>query len=343
MRILLVVAGLLASARMAAAAEAPEPKQPPPQNEKVTLAAYLGDKDAGLSFTIDDGFAGATEEFVKVIEPTGFKVTWFINPGTIDGPVKNRTPWARWRERFAAGDEIGNHGMTHALMTEMKLKDEQAHKDADGKPTYKLLDEEINGACDLIKKEIGKPPFSYAAANGLVDDEIKKMIAARHPAFASSRRLYGGDAWSLAKANAWLDGTIKKKDWMVAMLHSYTKGYAAFKQPADFDAHLAYVTSKAGEVWVAPFGTIAKYRLLREGTQVVVKPVEHGVEIALATKLDTGVYDQPLTLVIHEPGVKEAKAVREGAEKPLPVLVRKDAVLVDALPGPGKITVTWSK
>ena len=68
---------------------------------------------------------------------------------------------------------------------------------------------------------------------------------------------------------------------------------------------------------------------------------EAAVSFALATDLDPKLFGFPLTAVIDAPGATAAEARREGDPRPLAAAIEADRILVDVVPGPGAVTVTW--
>ncbi|GMV81660.1 MAG: hypothetical protein AMXMBFR7_28440 [Planctomycetota bacterium] len=295
------------------------------------IARFSGDKDAAISFTVDDGFKGATDELTKAFEPFGFKVTWYVNPGPTTEDMtgyKGRTMWPQWRALRDAGHEIGNHGLTHANLTQLEAQ-AAAH--------------EIDEAYAQIEKHLGAPPFSYCPAYGARNEAVDALIAVKHRAQTGARLFYGGDKWTLEKANRWVDAAIAKKEWIVPMLHSYSKGYAEFKEPGAFDTHLQYVKEHEARLWVAPFATVSKYVRLRDASKLESRPVAGGVELTLSSELDTRIFDRPLTVVVDAPGAVRAEAKRTGRSEPIPARVAEHRILVDLLPGPEPVTVSWSK
>lgn len=64
-------------------------------------------KRVAVSLTFDDGRASQVDKGLDVINPTGVKVTFFVNPPA----VRNRLEG--WKRAVASGHEIGSHTMTH--------------------------------------------------------------------------------------------------------------------------------------------------------------------------------------------------------------------------------------
>lgn len=291
------------------------------------IAKFHGDRPAAISFTVDDGFRGSTEEFVKAFGKVKFAATFFVVPAETkdaDGDGGNRTSWKRWKEVIALGFEVGNHGMTHADLR----KTEESKQE-----------EEIDKAAEIIKQKLDLAWLSYCYAFGAKTDASEKRVLAGHVGAAEKRPFYGGDKWTLEQANKWVDEAIKKGQWMVPMLHSLSKGYAAFKNIADFDEHLKYVKKHESQIWIDTFGNVARYVKERDSAKLEGKVSADKAEFKLTCPLDSKIYDQPLTVVIPAKGATKATAKRGGEE--LPAVVKGDCILIDVPPADDPVTVSW--
>jgi peptidoglycan/xylan/chitin deacetylase (PgdA/CDA1 family) len=326
-RLGVAVAGALrAAALFATAAEPPAGAA----DGGLRIARFRGDRAAAVSFTFDDGFRGATEETVAMLAPHGFVGTFFICTGdTRDRPEDggNRTSWARWKEIVRLGHEVGNHSVTHA---DLRTVDDAQ------------LETEVDGAYDRILEKLGVAPFSFAFPFNARDERSERVVRARHRAFRAYQKFYGGEKWTLERANRWVDEAVAGGEWMVPMLHSLSKGYAAFANPADFDAHLQYVREREDRVWVDTFGRVARYVQQRDAATLVGSLAPGRATFTLTSPLDPAVHDVPLSIIIPASGAAAAKAVRDRGDGTLPVTVRPDRLLVEATPSDRVITVTWS-
>jgi len=66
-------------------------------------------KRVAVSLSFDDGRASQVDVGLDVINPTGVKVTFYVNPGS-EG---FRSKLSGWKRAVASGHEIGSHSMNH--------------------------------------------------------------------------------------------------------------------------------------------------------------------------------------------------------------------------------------
>jgi hypothetical protein len=123
------------------------------------------------------------------------------------------------------------------------------------------------------------------------------------------------------------------------MTHAIAKGYAAMSDPEIFHAHLKYVKSREGEIWVDTFANVARYEKERGDAKLTVAGSAGRITCAISGSLDPKVYDVPLTIVIDVPGAATVLAERAGRE--LPARVVSGGIQVDAAPDKDPITIVW--
>jgi hypothetical protein len=153
---------------------------------------------------------------------------------------------------------------------------------------------------------------------------------------------YGGKDFTTEKANALVDGTLKQKKWMVAMLLAIEKGYAAFPSAAVLEEHLKYVQTLKDRLWVDTIGNVGRYVKERDAAKLDVKKAENSATFTLTTPLDAKLFSVPLTVIIDAKGATAAEAKREGETAALPVTVAADRVMVDVVPGSARSSHTDS-
>ena len=298
-----------------------------PPVAQASIARFLGDRPAAISLTFDDGFASATDDTVAMLEPLGFRGTFFPTVANVRDTRGQSLSWAEWKALEARGYEVGNHSLTHADLT---------------KADATTLEKEVNGAFDLMAEHMGRAPFSFCYPYNARNAAAQAVVEQRHRAQTGPGRLtYGGEKWTLEQANARVDDAIEKSRWLVAMLHGVKSGYSAFENPDDFAAHLRYLQDHADRIWVAPYGQVARYAQERDSAELKCEVEKRRAVFTLTCGLDPAVYNQPLTVVLPAAGATRAEARRQGAATPLPASVRPDAVTVDVVPGPEPVTVRW--
>jgi peptidoglycan/xylan/chitin deacetylase (PgdA/CDA1 family) len=85
------------------------------------LATWWDDREAAISFTMDDGFRGHLAHVAPLLEEQGWRRTFFIVAGWVKDelpakPKPTHSTWAEWQALAARGHEIGNHSMSHASL-----------------------------------------------------------------------------------------------------------------------------------------------------------------------------------------------------------------------------------
>jgi hypothetical protein len=151
--------------------------------------------------------------------------------------------------------------------------------------------------------------------------------------------------FSLMKS--WIDTSLAHDNiWLVLVFHGIDDiGW----QPTPHEKlqqYFEYIKSKENDIWVAPFGNVARYVRERMDAKVKVKNEKNKILINLTHSLDTGMYDEPLTLKTYVP--KEWKKVLvKQKEKEQHLQTKKDEqgfyALYQAIPNTGEIELTSVK
>ena len=303
------------------------------------VARYRGNRRGAFSFTCDDGFRGQVANTLDILDPLGLKATFFIIPFHMENPemADNMVTWDQVRDLHDAGHEIGTHGAIR----------EKLHEATDER-----LDELVNGSRRLIVERAGIEPVSYAAPGGSrVDDRVAAVIGQHHPFIRKSA--YLPDVTIVGYGNTdrrhWDDQATRRKleairddgGWAIAVVHAIVHGYAPFASKDEFRIHCQWLAAQE-DIWVAPMGTIGRYRGAQQRAELTFVDLADGrVAFRLTTAAEPAeVYHVPLTVVIGAAGARDARAVTADGTA-LPTIVRDDAILVDVLPDGAGVTVTW--
>lgn len=121
------------------------------------------------------------------------------------------------------------------------------------------------------------------------------------------------------------------------MTHGITNGYAAMSSPDVLRDHWKYVKDRSRNIWVDTFANIARYVKERDEAKFIIVGKAGKVSCTLTSALDPQCYDVPLTLVVRAHGASSVHAERVGRD--LPVTVRGNSILVQAIPGALPITI----
>ncbi len=305
----------------------------PTTDQGVRVARFKADREAALSFTLDDGWEDNATIAAPLFDRYGFHVTFFLVPGMIplDDNEKGthkygQIPWRRWKQIAEAGHEIGNHTLQHPGLT--KLDDAAVRA-------------QIEEGRQRITEKIGVAPVSLANPGNGRDDRVRKLVYAQHAVAREFETGYGGKEFTAARANGLVDAALQQKRWMVAMLHAIENGYAAFTNASVLEEHLKHVQTLQGRLWVDTFGNVGRYVKERDAAQLTVQRDATSATITLTTGLDASRFNYPLTVVIEKVQAASAEAKREGVAAPLPVTIAADRLLVEWVPGAAPVTLRW--
>lgn len=111
--------------------------------------------------TLDDGYEDGYTYAAPILRRDGFVATYFVVAGRIGTP--DHLTVAELRSLLAAGNEIGNHTVSHL---DLEAMDEAQ------------LGGEIYGASALIASVVGVWPQSFAYPAGLTDPMVEASVAA---------------------------------------------------------------------------------------------------------------------------------------------------------------------
>ena len=317
------------AALTATAADAP----PPASDTGIRVARFKGDREAALSFTLDDGWEDNATLAAPLFDRYGMHVTFFLVPGRIPLADREKTAhdygkisWDRWKQIAQAGHEIGNHTLHHQGLR--KLDDAAVRA-------------EIDGGRQLIAEKIGVTPVSFAYPGNGRDDRLRKFVYAQHAVAREYESGYGGAKFTTEKANGMVAAALQQKRWMVAMLHAITNGYAAFPNAGILEEHLKYVQTLKDRLWVDTFGNVGRYVKERDAAQLAVKRDATSATLTLTTGLDASLFNVPLTVVIEHVAAASAEAKREGDPASLPVTLAADRLLLELVPDAKPVTIRW--
>lgn len=298
----------------------------------VRVAKFKNDREAAISFTLDDGWEDAATLGAPMLDKHGIKATFFLVPGRIpdkdDHDAKDdygRVSWASWKKVAQSGHEIASHTMHHPGLT---------------KADDKTLASEVNDAYALLLEKFGTPPISFAYPFNARDERVRKVVYAKHTVAREFETGYGGPTFTTQKANALADATLMQKKWMVPMIHAIEKGYAAFTSAEVLDEHFKYVATLKDRIWIDTFGNIGRYVKERDAAKLDIKKIENGVTFTLTTPLDAKLFNVPLTVVVEIKAGAASAVVKRGNEV-LPITLTPEGIRVDVEPGAEPVMVTW--
>lgn len=299
----------------------------------VRIAKFKANREAAISYTLDDGWEDAATLGAPMLDRHGIKATFFLVPGRIPDVDNHdakddygRVSWTSWKKVAQAGHEMASHTLTHPALAKVD--------DA-------TLEKEVNTAYDLLLEKFGTAAVSFAYPFNGRDARIRKVVYAKHAVAREFETGYGGPAFTTAKANGIADAALMQGKWIVPMIHAIEKGYAAFTSASVLEEHFKYVATLKDRIWIDTFGNIARYVKARDAAKLEVAKIENGVTFTLTTPtLDPKLFNVPLTVLV-EIKTGAASAVVKRGDDALPITLTPDGIRVEVEPGPIPVTVTW--
>lgn len=301
---------------------------------KVTIANYLGDRRAAVSYTFDDGLLCQYTELFPMLQKYGIKATFAICGRPIDqfeehlrrtgndtaSFSKPRMTWAMVMELSEAGHEIASHGWAHKNITTLEgeaLRYEVQHNDS------------------VIWQHTGHFPLTYCfPGNRKSPDKVAYVeqgrVGARIQQISiGSKR---NDKW----LHDWVRDLIDEGEWGVGMTHGISSGYDHFKDPNILWRHFADLQTLRDKLWIAPLCEVEAY--IKERSNVLLKVKKHrkGYCITPKMSLDKHIFQEPLTIIVQG---KVVRAEQDGHV--LKVKEKGNSSLMDIQPDGGKIYI-WS-
>lgn len=301
------------------------------------IAKFAGDRVAAISYTFDDNLRDQFTLAVPMLNEVSMKGTFFVIAGkTAETPEQgerkqeNGNPrnlwggisWPELKQMADQGHEIASHTWSHSNLTKLMPDD---------------LDAQFRKACDAIKIHVGKPALTIAFPGNGSNPEVRAAALKHHLAYRGFQQSTGGKS-TTQSLNAWADKLILENKWGVLMVHGIAKGYAPLSDPGILRAHLTYVKSREGDIWVDTFANVARYEKERENAKLRLTGQPGNLTCSLNSVLDPQIFNVPLTIVLDAPKATTARAVRAGKE--LPVRVMKGSIYIEAPPAVEPITIT---
>ena len=304
------------------------------------ITPYAEAKTAAISYTFDDGYQSQLDYAVPLLDAYHFKATFNVITGftrnldsdpqlpTMDGIVTGS--WASWAGLAADGHEIGNHSKTHQDLT---LLTDPAQ-----------LDDEINGSANTIAAHIGHLPFTFAFPYNHETPALDALVLQRHHAIRENEAPFGDGIYTAAEMNAAVDQAVQQGQWLVPQMHGFLPQEYGPVSPQILDAHLAYVQSRAADLWVDTYGHVSRYAQERDHALLALYANQnHQMLFTLTTSLDPTVFNGPLTVQVTtgQPTVATASAnLLCGAT--LPTTIQPGGIVqLDVVPGCGPVVVKW--
>jgi peptidoglycan/xylan/chitin deacetylase (PgdA/CDA1 family) len=263
-----------------------------------SLSNFKDNLTTAVSITFDDNSKGQFNVAMPILEKYNIPGTFFVITSAV-----NDSLWAKMPEMIRHGHEIGSHSVTHPHFSQ-------------------IIDSAIDTELSLSKTKIedkipGYHCISFANPFG---DYTTYSLKAEQKYYLSARLLGGSnivpiDNYYKITGDPVLDSTdyatainkydiYKAKDrWFIMVIHGVDNdgGYYPINS-IYIENYCKFINSKRDSTWIATYGDVVKYTLLRENTKFnIIKTTDKSLTASLTTTLDTGFYNFPECVRLNVP------------------------------------------
>lgn len=118
------------------------------------------------------------------------------------------------------------------------------------------------------------------------------------------------------KMKSWVDTTLAHHNiWLVLVFHGVDDiGWEGLPHEL-LDSYFQFIKKQEDSLWIAPFGTVARYLRERMNSKVQSDMTGKEITVSLHHTLDTSLYQLPLTLKTYVPADWKNVQVVQGVEK----------------------------
>lgn len=338
---------------------------------EASVCLWADDKVAAASFGVDDNNAAdvpAWEEISK--KYGGIPITWFlitnnIGGGMDPGRVASAGKWETWQRLHDAGYELGSHSVTH--IADPVYEDGWPGPDWETAESRHAIDTNVKGQSTRVYTGPGSPIKAFNIAGQWRSSAEKYYLAARGGSNIPISRADRIDYFDIRTTAALqsLAGDEPQKDgyhvshvldpqsqyyrgWVTGFIHFIggVTDLAGSEKPglAACGKLLEFYNAHRGDLWIAPFGDVARYGQERDTATLSTVRVNDGeIVLALTSRMDPALFEYPLTLKVRLPDAwKGAKSEQGGHDVPVSVIRHENAsyALVKAVPDHGEIRLT---
>lgn len=308
------------------------------QRLEAQIAPIKYNRNAIVTIMSDDGELGTAELLDKLGEKYQFKIT-------VSGIVTWVEPWLKKYQKI---EKRGNVELISHSYTHMKMSEEN-------KPSSSDLEHEITDSIAWYKEHFSTdqiaftPPENTMCEEGYQYLEKNGIRAMRQGGrdFNDTAPQNGyegyqwynlytfgiGDVTTTEERNAWVEGAIENKKWLIEMWHNVTEdGNQGGYQEISYDMadeHLNYIAGRQndGQIWVASMVDASKYLLEKEYAVVSATYNDSKLTVSLCydeNELNPEIYAEPLTVRILLPEEVSGCSKATSSDRKNPVRILED-------------------
>ncbi|HSN07527.1 MAG TPA: polysaccharide deacetylase family protein, partial [Hanamia sp.] len=288
--------------------------------ERASASLYLGYAGTLPYYNRADGFyeSGKKEKAYKVMDSLYNAVrNNELKPGkdtSMEMAQEEGLTWQDLKKDAAKGYEIASHTVTHAHLAILDTAN---------------MGYELRKSKEEIRRQLGsKYIFSAEVPFGIEDPRVMKYGFPIYPALRNSmpelwmkeiNRGYKDQPgksdkeyvqWQrgplsktpMSLMKSWVDTSLAHDNiWLVLVFHGIDDIGWEPTPHEKLQEYFQYIKNKENDIWVAPFGNVARYVRERMNAKVNSKSANNKIIVELSQSLDNKMYDEPLTLKTYVP------------------------------------------
>lgn len=303
--------------------------------QDVQICKFLGDKQAAVSLTYDDGLLEHYTLVAPELEKRGMRGTFWIigNMVGVDSTKHGaRLSWSQICDMEERGHEMGSHTWSHPNCRKVGME-------------AFMYDMWRNDSAFM--HNLGHKPLTLAYPYNAKNDQV---VAAVDSGRIGSRTFQVGhgqqnNKTTLDKMTGWMHGLIERGEWGVTMTHGINEGYDKWYRPHELWQFYDTLEVYGSKVWTGTFAQVMSYTKERDALTLSRNITGEGTDswkmvVTPSCPLDSCIFSQPLTMKVS--GLEHnIKAEQDG--KLLACYGERSARLIDFNPFGGPITLTPAK
>jgi peptidoglycan/xylan/chitin deacetylase (PgdA/CDA1 family) len=288
--------------------------------ERASASLYLGYAGTLPYYNRADEFyeSGKKEKAYKVMDSLYAAVrNNELKPGkdtSMEMAQEEGLTWQDLKKDATKGYEIASHTVTHAHLAILDTAN---------------MGYELRKSKEEIRRQLGpKYTFSAEVPFGIEDPRVMKYGFPIYPALRNSmpepwmkeiNRGYKDQPgksdkeyvqWQrgplsktpMSLMKSWVDTSLAHNNiWLVLVFHGIDDIGWEPTPHKKLQEYFQYIKDKENDIWVAPFGNVARYVRERMSAKVDSKMENNEITVRLSQSLDNKMYDEPLTLKTFVP------------------------------------------
>ncbi len=330
--------------------------------ERASACLYLGYAGTLPYYNKADALyeSGKSEAAWKVMDTLYMKArNKELSPGkdtSMEMGQEEGLTWEQVKKDAAKGYEFASHTVTHAHLAildsanmsyELRKSKDDILKHLG--PKYTFSAEVPFGIEDKRVMKFGFPIYE-ALRNSMPEPWMEEINRGYKEQPGNSNKEYvqwqrgplSNTPMDLMKS--WIDTSLAHDNiWLVLVFHGIDDIGWEPTPHEKLQQYFEYIKSKENNIWVAPFGDVARYVRERMSAKVKTSLEKNKINVGLTHSLDHETYDLPLSLKTYVSPEWNTVLVKQNG-KQQNIVSQKDAygsyVLYQAVPNEGSITIS---